>query len=167
MEEKMRARKFRIGGIIQRRDLARIGIMGIPDRPGVAGAILTALGEKSINCPFIVHTISVQGLDSIVLCVAQSQLAAAVDALQPVSDNVGAAAVVYTEAVAMLAIFGPHFGEQPGIAGVMFTTLASAGINTLAISTSVSTLSCLIDDAQVDEAIQVLEETFLPPRVSC
>ena len=163
----MKARKFRIGGIIQRRDLAHIGIMGIPDRPGVAGAILTALGGENINCPFIVHTISVHGLDSIVLCVAQSQLAAAVDALQPVCDSVGAEAVVCTEKVAMLAVFGPHFGERPGISGVMFTALASAGINTLAISTSVSTLSCIIDDAQADDARQVLEEAFLPPRVNC
>lgn len=155
----MKSPKFRIGGIIHKRNLARIGIMGIPDRPGVAGAILTALGEKNINCPFIVHTITARKRDSIVLCVAQSQLAAALSTLQPVCDGMGAEAIVSGE-VAMLAIFGPHFGELPGISGVMFTALTSAGINTLAISTSVSTLSCIIEDAQLDDAIRTLQEAF-------
>jgi aspartokinase len=60
-------------------------------------------------------------------------------------------------------MFGPHFGERPGIAGVMFSALASVGINILAISTSISSISCLIDVDDMDEAIQVLEETFELP----
>lgn len=158
----MKGPRFRIGGIIHRRDLARIGIMGISDRPGVAGAILTTLGNKDINCPFIVHMISFRKQDSIVLCVTQRQLAAALDALQPVCDRMGAEAIVSGK-VAMLAIFGPHFGERPGISGIMFTALAAAGINILAISTTVSTLSCLIDNAQLDDAIQTVKETFELP----
>ena len=159
--------KFRIGGIVQKRDLARISILGIPNRPGTASAILTALGNKDINCAFIVQMGNAEKQDSIVLCVAQSQLAAALETLKVVSERLGAEAIVHRSEVAMLATFGPHFGERPGIAGVMFTALAAAGINTLAISTSVSTLSCLIDAAQLDDAIQVLRETFLPPRASC
>ena len=163
----MKPPRFRIGGIIQRRDLARIGTLGIPKRPGTAGAILTALGSKGINCAFIVQMGNAEKQDNIVFCVAQSQLEAALDILKGVSDRVGAEAMVHGSAVAMLAIFGPHFGERPGIAGTMFTALAAAGIDTLAISTSVSTISCLVDAEQLDDAIQVLRETFLPPRASC
>jgi aspartate kinase len=163
----MKPPKFRIGGIIQRRDLARIGLLGVPKRSGTAGAILTALGNRGINCAFIVQVGDAEKRDSIVLCVAQSQLEAALDILKAVSDHVGAEAMVHGNAVAMLAIFGPHFGERPGIAGAMFTALAAAGINTLAISTSVSTISCLINAEQLDDAIQVLQEAFLPPRASC
>jgi aspartate kinase len=57
-------------------------------------------------------------------------------------------------------MFGPHFGERPGIAGVMFSALASADINILAISTSISSTSCLIDASDMDEAVQALEEVF-------
>jgi len=57
----------------------------------------------------------------------------------------------------------PHFGERPGIAGTMFSALASAGINILAISTSISTASCLIDVYDMDEAVEVLQETFELP----
>ena len=160
----MKGPKFKIGGIIQKRDLARIGIMGIPDRPGVAGAIFGALGSKGINCPFIVHTIDLNNQDSIALCVARSQLAAALEIVETVSSGVGAKEVVYTGEVAMIAVFGPHFGERPGVAGVMFSALASASINILAISTSISSLSCIIDAAQLDEAMQALQEAFERPR---
>ena len=160
----MKEPKFKIGGIIQKRDLARIGIMGIPDRPGVAGAIFSALGSEGINCPFIVHTFDLNNQDSIALCVAQSQLAAALRVLESVRDSVGAKKVVYTGEVAMIAVFGPHFGERPGVAGVMFSALASAEINILAISTSISSLSCIIDTAQLDKASRALQEAFDRPR---
>jgi aspartokinase len=162
----MKDPKFRIGGIIQKRDLAHIGIMGIPDRPGVAGAVLSALGNEAVNCQFIVQIINAHKQDSMVLCVAQGQLATALGILERIGSDVGAEEITHIDDVAMLAIFGPHFGERPGVAGVMFAALASAGINTLAISTSISTVSGIIHAAQLDKAIQVLRETFLPPRAN-
>lgn len=164
----MKEPKVRIGGIIQKRDLAHIGVMGIPDRPGVAGALLTALGNEDVNCAFIVHLINARNQDSIVLCVAQDRLTTALDILETIGRDVGAKEITHIDDVAILAIFGPHFGERPGVAGVMFTALATAGINTMAISTSISTVSCIVHAAQLDEAIQVLHETFLPPRrINC
>ena len=159
----MKEPKFKIGGIIQKRDLARIGILGIPDRPGVAGAVFSALGKEGINCPFIVHTFDLHNQDSIALCVAQSQLPAALEAIESVSRRLGASRVVHTGQVAMIAVFGPHFGERPGVAGVMFSALASVGINILAISTSISSLSCIIDSNQVAAAEQALQEAFDEP----
>ncbi|NIV29337.1 MAG: ACT domain-containing protein, partial [Anaerolineae bacterium] len=85
-------------------------------------------------------TFDLNNQDSIALCVAQSQLAKALQVLESVSSSVGAKKVVHTGKVAMIAVFGPHFGERPGVAGVMFSALASAGINILAISTSISSL---------------------------
>ena len=159
----MKEPKFKIGGIIQKRDLARIGILGIPDQPGVAGAVFSALGKEDINCPFIVHTFDLNNQDSIALCVAQSQLTAALKALKSVSKSLGAKRVIHTGQVAMIAVFGPHFGERPGVAGVMFSALASVGINILAISTSISSLSCIIDSSQVEAAEQALQEAFDAP----
>ena len=75
----MQSEKIKIGGIIQNRNLAKIGVMSIPDRPGVGGAIFGALGAKGINCPFIAHTIDLNDLDSIVICVSRDDLAAALD----------------------------------------------------------------------------------------
>jgi aspartate kinase len=159
----MKEQNIKIGGIIQKRNLAKIGILSIPDRPGVAGAIFSALGARGINCPFIVHTIDLDNLDSIVLCVSRDQLDEALDVLEIVKTTVGAKDVVYDKEVGMIAIFGPHFGDRPGIAGIMFSALATAGINILAISTSISSLSCLIDASRMDDAIQVLKQAFAQP----
>jgi aspartokinase len=159
----MRGQKIKLGGIIQNRDLAKIGIMSIPDRPGVAGSILGALGERGVNCPFIVHTIDLNELDNIVICVARKQLPIALRVLDKVKETVGAREVVHDREVGMVTIFGPHFGERPGVAGTMFSALGSVGINILGISTSISSLSCLIDVDDMDAAMRALEEAFELP----
>jgi aspartokinase len=159
----MKAEKIRLGGILQNCNLAKIGIMSIPDRPGVAGAVLTALGDRGVNCPFIVHTIDLHSLDSIVVCVAREDLPEALEAVNSVRDTVGAEEVVHEAEVGMVSIFGPHFGERPGIAGVMFSALASAGVNILAISTSISSVSCIIHEIDMDEAVQAICEAFDRP----
>jgi aspartate kinase len=159
----MGGQKITLGGIIQNRDLAKIGIMSIPDRPGVAGSILSALGDRGVNCPFIVHTIDLNELDNIVICVARGQLPIALKVLETVKEAVGAKEVVYDGEVGMVTIFGPHFGGRPGVAGTMFSALASVGINILAISTSISSLSCLIDVDDMDAAMRALEEAFELP----
>jgi aspartate kinase len=155
--------KIKIGGIIQNRDLAKIGIMSVPDRPGVAGAIFGALGTGGVNCPFIVHTIDLNDLDNIVVCVARGDLKAALRVLRSVKEMVGATEVVYDREVGMVSIFGPHFGQRAGIAGLMFSALASAGINILAISTSISSLSCIVDLEDMDEAVRAIEHAFALP----
>jgi aspartokinase len=159
----MQKQKIKIGGIIQKRNLAQIGVMSIPDRPGVAGALFSALGKRNIAVPFIVHNIDLNDQDTIVICVAHEDLTSALEALHSVKETVGAKEIVHDREVAVISMFGPHFGERPGIAGVMFSALASVGINILAISTSISSISCLIDADDMDEAIQVLEETFELP----
>ena len=159
----MRGKKIKIGGIIQKRNLAKIGVMSIPDRPGVAGAIFSALGERGISVPFIVHNIDLNDLDNIVICVAQEDLTAALEVLNTVRETVGAKEIVYGREVGIVSMFGPHFGERSGIAGVMFSALASAGINILAISTSISSMSCLVDASDMDEAVQALEKAFELP----
>lgn len=159
----MRGQKIKIGGILQNRNLAKIGVMSIPDRPGVAGTLLSALGERGINVPFIVHTIDLNNLDNIVICVHPEDLTAALEVLHTIKETVGAKEIVHDRQVGIVSVFGPHFGERPGIAGTMFSALASAGINILAISTSISTASCLIDVCEMDEAVEVLQEAFELP----
>ena len=75
----------------------------------------------------------------------------------------GAQEVVYKGEVGLVTVFGPHFGERAGIAGTMFSALGSVGINILAISTSISSLSCIIDMGDMDRAVQALEEAFELP----
>ena len=155
--------KIKIGGVIRNPNLAKVGVMGIPDRPGVAGAILSALGREGINVEFIVQCIDLNNHDHVVFCVAQDDLEAALSILEEIRLRLGAKEVIHEPEAGIVSIFGPDFRERPGIAGTMFGALASVGINILAISTSISTVSCVINAKRLSEAVRVIEETFDMP----
>ncbi len=156
-------KKVKIGGVIRNSNLAKVGVMGIPDRPGVAGAILSALGREGINVEFIVQCIDLNNHDHVVFCIAQDDLEAALSILEEIRPQLGAKEVIHKPEVGIVSIFGPDFRERPGIAGTMFSALASVGINILAISTSISTVSCVIDANLLSEAVRAIRETFDMP----
>jgi len=155
--------KIRAGGIIHNTDLVQMGVMSVPDRPGIASAVLCALGERGINVQFIVQSIDLKNRTHIILCVAQDDLEMALLAIEGVKSRVQAEELICRPNVAIVSVFGPHFRDHPGIAGVAFSALASAGINILAISTSISTLSCVLDG---DQAVEALSEAFGVPSTA-
>jgi len=152
--------KLKIGGIMQNVHLAKVGVMSVPDRPGIAGAILGALGQAGINVQFIVQCIDLRNQTQIVCCVGPEDAQRAQEALNRVKNDIGAQEIVITPDVSIVSIFGPDFREIPGIAGTMFSALAEAGINILAISTSISTISCVIASAHLDDAVNTLSQVF-------
>jgi aspartate kinase len=156
-------KKVKIGGVIRNSNLAKVGIMGIPDRPGVAGAILSALGREGINVEFIVQCIDLNDYDHVVFCIARDDLEATLSVLEGIRLRLRAKEVIHEPEVGIVSIFGPDFRERPGIAGAMFNALASVGINILAISTSISTVSCVINARRLSESVRVIEQTFDMP----
>ncbi len=152
--------KIKIGGIMQTTNLAKVGVMSIPDRPGTAGKILAVLGDKGINVQFIVQCIDIVNNDHVVFCISQEEMSLAKEALEQIRQDLGAEQVTTRPNVAIVSIFGPDFRERPGVAGAMFSSLGQRGINILAISTSISTLSCVIDAAHLDLAMAAMRDTF-------
>jgi aspartate kinase len=152
--------KIKIGGIMQTTGLAKVGVMSIPDQPGIAGRIMSAMGERGINVQFIVQLIDIHDSSHVVFCIAEDELEQAQDLLEGLRQDVGGERVIQRPNVAIISIFGPDFRERPGIASEMFSALGSKGINILAISTSISTLSCVIDADCLDEAVAAMRETF-------
>ncbi|MDH7485575.1 MAG: ACT domain-containing protein [Anaerolineae bacterium] len=155
--------KAKAGGIIQNPNLARIGVMSMPDRPGIASAVLSALGKRGINVEFIVQCIDLENRSHIILCVAQDSLEEALAAIEKTRSEVLPEEVICQRDVAMVSVFGPHFRDYPGIAGLTFSALAGAGINILAISTSISTISCVISRDGLSEAVRALQKAFDVP----
>jgi aspartate kinase len=156
--------KIKISGMMHCIGLAKMGMMSIPDHPAVAGKIMSALGAQGINVQFIVQCIDVQGNDCVVFCIAQEHVEAAHHILEDLRQEMGMGQIVQRSNVALLSIFGPDFRERPGIAGRMFSALGERGINILAISTSISTLSCMIDADCLDKAVAAMHDTFELPR---
>ena len=152
--------KIRIGGIMQNGHLAMLNITSVPDRPGTAAAILGGLGKKNINVQFIVQCIDQNNRDQVALCVDRDDLQAAMQVLDRVAPGIDAGRVNAQPEAAIVSIFGPDFRERPGIAGTMFEALAAHQINILAISTSISTVSCVIEAAQLESALSALRNTF-------
>jgi aspartate kinase len=154
------AGKVKAGGIIRNERLAKIGVMSAPDRCGLACDVLRAIGNRGINVEFIVQCTDLADNSHIVLCVAEDDLDSALSALEPLSGAVAAEDIIHQPNVALVSVFGPDFRERPAIAAAVFESMASTGVNILAISTSISTVSCLIDGDRVDDAVVALREHF-------
>mgnify|MGYP001439518501 CR=1 FL=1 len=155
--------KLKIGGIIQNLDLAHVGVLSAPDHPGVAGKILGVLGSEGINIQFIVHSIDLTGRGNIVFCIERNDLDRTLRILERIQPEGSYEKVTHHAPVGIISIFGPHFREKPAIAGTMFAALGGMGINILAISTSISTLSCVIDEALLPDAVKAICEAFELP----
>jgi len=162
MEEPMQA-PIPVGGIMSSRRLCLVGVMSTPDRPGVAASVFRALAEARLNAQFIVHCIDLESQSQIQFCVASADRPLVEAAVEPAAEALGAARVTFAEPVAMLSVFGPDFRERPGIAAQAFRALGEAGINILAVSTSISTITCIVDDRLYDGAMAALHHAFELP----
>jgi len=155
--------KIGVGGILKYRDLCLVGVMSAPDRPGLNAEIFSALGEKRLNVQFIVHSVDLNNESHIQFCASSEDRESILAVLSPLAARVGAKKVTVQPSVALLCAFGPDFRERPGIAGAMFGALAEARINILAVSTSISTISCVIADREFDLAMEALGHVFAIP----
>lgn len=155
--------KIKIGGIIQHTGLALIQVFGLPPASQAVAAVLEALGVRGINVPLVVQSHGTGRRSNMAFAVSQADMERAVRLVQSVCAQLGAEAVESIPQVGFVAVFGPHFRDRPAIAGTMFAALAEAGLDLLAISTSISTVACVIEEADLKKAVAVLEGTFELP----
>ncbi len=155
--------RIKVGGVIQNDQIASISVLAVKDRPGIAAAVLEALGQHGLNVQFVVQVIDHQDHDQMVLCVDRADLPNCLAAIEALRPDLQPAAVVSRPEVASIAIFGPDFRERPGIAARMFRSLAERHINILAISTSISTVNCIIELARLKDAYAAICEHFDVP----
>lgn len=155
--------RLEAGGLIQNDHLAMIGIMDIPSHPGVGGMFFSELSEQGINVELIVHLIDLEEKDHIVLCVGRDDLSQALAVAERIREQVGGKAVTSDPAVASVSLFGLDFREHHGIASHMCKTLGDCNINIRAISTSLSTITCVIEAQRLDDAVHALREAFALP----
>ena len=155
MEERKRVR-----GIAQETNVAKITVIGVSDRPGVAAAIFEPLAEAGISVDVIVQNVGRSGRTDLTFSVAESDLKSAVKLVKTAAKGVGAQRVSSAGGIAKLSIVGTGMQGTPGIAAQMFRSLAEAGINIEMISTSEIRITCLVERAQVDKGVRILHKTF-------
>ncbi|MBL7059905.1 MAG: hypothetical protein ISS10_02780 [Candidatus Marinimicrobia bacterium] len=155
--------KIQIGGILEVRGLTMIKVLGIPNQPGYGGKLLTMLGDANINLQFVAESEDMSSRANLTLCIAATQTKLALKLIENVKKNNGIGQINATTNVTALTVYGPHFREKPAICGRMCAALGNAKINILGISTSISSICCLIDDQKYLAAKNALLEVFKLP----
>jgi len=150
----------KVRGLALDRKVAKITLVGVPDRPGIARAVFDPLADSGINIDLIVQNVGHAGATDLSFTVPTTELARARRLLDPVVRDLGFADMTTDAAVAKVSIVGSGIGNAPGYAAKMFGALADAGVNILMISTSEIRITCIIGEDQVDEAARALHRAF-------
>lgn len=159
-EEVASMEEILVSGVASNLDEAKITILDVPDKPGMAAKIFTQLTEKNINVDIIVQSASANNTKDISFTVTKAELTKAVNTIEEVSKEIGAGRVIADDNVAKVSIVGVGMRSHAGVASKMFSVLASKGINIDMISTSEIKISCIIKREQANEAIKALHEAF-------
>jgi aspartate kinase len=150
-----------ITAVTHSRDEARITLLGVPDHPGVAGRIFTALADANINVDMIIQDEPREGAEAhMSFTVPRSDLRAARTAIDPVASEVGISGVHDDPEMGKVSVVGAGMKSHPGVAARVFATLGEQGINIEMISTSPIKISCVVTADSVDRAVRALHEAF-------
>lgn len=160
-EEDTNMEQAAITGIAFNRDEAKITVLGVPDRPGIAYQILGPVADANIEVDMIIQNQSVDGKTDFTFTVPRNDYAKAIDVLNDsVKSHIGAASIEGDTKVSKVSVVGVGMRSHVGIASQMFRTLSEEGINIKMISTSEIKISVLIDEKYMELAVRALHKTF-------
>ncbi|CAM3129016.1 aspartate kinase [Janthinobacterium lividum] len=149
-----------ISGIAFNRDEAKITVLGVPDRPGVAYHILGPVADANIEVDMIIQNQSVDGKTDFTFTVSRGEYARALAVLEANRESLGAASITGDAKVSKLSVVGVGMRSHVGVASQMFRTLSEEGINIMMISTSEIKISVLIDEKYMELAVRALHKAF-------
>jgi aspartate kinase len=149
-----------ISGIAFNRDEAKITVLGVPDKPGVAYHILGPVADANIEVDMIIQNQSVEGKTDFTFTVTRGEYAKALAILEAGRADLGAASVLGDAKVSKVSVVGVGMRSHVGVASQMFRTLSEEGINILMISTSEIKISVLIDEKYMELAVRALHKAF-------
>jgi aspartate kinase len=149
-----------ISGIAFNRDEAKITVLGVPDKPGVAYHILGPVADANIEVDMIIQNQSVEGKTDFTFTVTRGEYAKALSVLESNREELGAASVIGDAKVSKVSVVGVGMRSHVGVASQMFRTLSEEGINILMISTSEIKISVLIDEKYMELAVRALHKAF-------
>ena len=150
-----------ISGIAFNRDEAKITVIGVPDKPGIAYQILGPVSEANVDVDMIIQNVGVGGATDFSFTVHRNEFTRAMDILKnKVQQHIGAKDVIGDNKTAKVSVVGIGMRSHVGIASKMFRTLAEEGINIQMISTSEIKISVVIDEKYLELAVRVLHKAF-------
>ena len=150
----------RVRGIATDTNVAKITVLGVIDRPGIAASLFEPLAEADISVDVIVQNASVDGTTDMTFTVTRTDLPRALEVVEPVIRELGSRGTESDDTLAKLSIVGSGMQDAPGYASQMFRALADKSINIDAITTSEIRITCLIRESQVAAAACALHDAF-------
>jgi aspartate kinase len=159
-EENDKMEQAIISGIAFNRDEAKITVLGVPDRPGIAYQILGPVGEANIDVDMIIQNVGADGTTDFTFTVHRNEYKKALEVLKSVQSHIGAREISGDDRIAKVSVIGVGMRSHAGIASNMFRTLAEEGINIQMISTSEIKISVVIDEKYMELAVRVLHKAF-------
>ncbi|MEK6531908.1 MAG: aspartate kinase [Deltaproteobacteria bacterium] len=152
--------KVAVSGITYNKDEAKISLIRVPDRPGIAARLFKPLTEAGINVDMIVQNISHDAKTDLTFTVSKADYKKALRLIDETSKDIGASEVVGDPNIAKVSIVGAGMRSHAGVASRMFDVLAKEGINIQMISTSEIKISCVVDVKYTELAVRVLHDAF-------
>ncbi|MBA7698424.1 Aspartate kinase [subsurface metagenome] len=152
--------RSKVRGIAYDLDVAKITVVGVPDRPGIAAAIFQPLAAVGISVDTIVQNASIENITDLTFTVTRGQLTKATEVVEPIARAIGARECVSDSKLGKVSVIGTGMQNTPGYAARMFSTLSEQGINIQLITTSEIRITCIIDEARVKDAVRALHQTF-------
>lgn len=159
-EDQRMLEKAIISGVTHDTSEAKVTVIGVPDRPGIAARIFRALADAGVNIDMIVQNVSENGLTDISFTLPETDLRTAEPILEAASRDVGAAGFTQDSGIAKVSLIGAGMRSHPGVAAEMFEALAENEINIEIISTSSIRISCVIRAADVERAVRAVHDRF-------
>ena len=149
-----------VSGIAFNRDEAKVTILGVPDKPGIAFAILDPIAKANIEVDVIVQNIGSEGTTDFSFTVHRNDLARTMEILEKVQKDIGAREVAGDNKICKLGLVGVGMRSHVGVASKMFEALAGEGINIQMVSTSEIKITVVIDEKYIELAVRTLHRAF-------
>jgi len=159
-EDPLVEQRNKVRGLAHDRNVAKITLVEVPDRPGVAALVFEPLAAEGINVDMIVQNIGHRGATDLSFTISQVELARAKRLLEPIVRDLGFREITTDTSVAKVSIVGAGIQNAPGYAARMFRTLADAGVNIEMISTSEIRITTIIAEDALETALQALHAAF-------
>ncbi len=159
-EDPLVEQRNKVRGLAHDRNVAKVTVVAVPDRPGIAQAIFAPLAEAAISVDMIVQNVSHGGMTDMSFTIGRGDLARTKRILEPVAREIGAREITTDASVSKVTIVGAGIQNAPGYAARMFGALAEAGVNIEMITTSEIRITCMIAEDDIEKALGALHAAF-------
>jgi aspartate kinase len=149
-----------VSGVTGDRNQAKVTIVGVPDRPGIAARIFGPIAEASVIVDMIIQNVSQASLTDMSFTIPRADLPKATPLVKRIAKDIDAKSVAVTESIAKVSLVGVGMRTHSGVAAKMFEVLSKEGINIMMISTSEIKISCVIEEKHLQQAMKALHKAF-------